>query len=182
MLFNGPTHFDLSVSHAIQAYQPSWLTWLAKFFTYSSQPEIVVPVILVISVWLLWKHQSRREVILTGVMLGNGLTIVLKRLFERPRPDLSMVHVLMHETGFSFPSGHAIAAVLTAAAVWVLLRTKRSVLLHVLLLLYILIIGWSRVYLGVHWVSDVLAGYGVALAWVLLVHLVVPMKKKQVLA
>lgn len=178
MLLNGPTHFDLSFSQAIQAYQPSWLTWLAKIFTYTSQPEIIVPVILLISFWLLWRHQSRRELILVGLILGNGMTVALKPLFGRPRPDPQLIHTLMFESGLSFPSGHAIASVLTAATIWILFRTKRSALLHVLLLLYILIIGWSRVYLGVHWVSDVLAGYILAAGWILFVHLVVPLRKK----
>jgi undecaprenyl-diphosphatase len=98
------------------------------------------------------------------------LTLALKNWFERPRPDI-IVHELYRSTA-SFPSGHATMSALvylTLAALVVRVirdrRLKASVLAVAVLLTGL--VGVTRVYLGFHWPSDVLAGWALGAAWAL---------------
>ena len=110
--------------------------------------------------------------------LAPVVNLGLKELVERPRPDMDLWLVM--ETGFSFPSGHSVfAASFLGALIWVTGRpgildsrpTVRRVTQAVLLLL-ILAVGFSRVYLGVHWPSDVIAGFLFGSLYLLLLVLV----------
>ena len=97
--------------------------------------------------------------------LAPVVNLGIKELVERPRPDMDLWLVM--ETGFAFPSGHAVFAAAFFGALMVpLVRwpclARRPVLrlaLQAALALLILAVGFSRVYLGVHWPSDVIAGF-----------------------
>ena len=102
--------------------------------------------------------------------LGGGalLTLALKFLFHRPRPEFD--HPLAHANGYSFPSGHMMGATLFYGFMTVLVVTQIKpwrwrTLVPVLAFLLIILIGLSRVYLGVHYLSDVLAAAAAGLAW-----------------
>ena len=106
-----------------------------------------------------------------------ALNTLLKELIRRPRPDVSH---LVEEAGYSFPSGHAMAAMaffgLLAWMVWRLHgRGAARVAWCALFSLVIALVGVSRVYLGVHYASDVVAGYCASILWlVLYTRVVVP--------
>ena len=107
-----------------------------------------------------------------GVGGAALLNMVLKLIFERPRPDLW--EQLIIETSFSFPSGHAMASSALAFSVIAIAWNTRFRWYAVGVgVLFMLVIGFSRLYLGVHYPTDVLAGWFVSGAWVLLVALVV---------
>lgn len=96
------------------------------------------------------------------------INVLLKTIFDRPRPDLW--EWLVTETSFSFPSGHSVAsAALALSIVTLLWQTKWRVLTIVLAALYVLTIGFSRMYLGVHFPTDVLGGWLLGATWVSLV-------------
>jgi undecaprenyl-diphosphatase len=112
----------------------------------------------------------RRDAWLFGAGLGGSmlLTQAIKFFVTRPRPTLWVS--LRPEHTFSFPSGHAMdTAALAAALFFVLPRHRRA---WALAPLFALGVGWARMYLGVHYPSDVLAGWSAAVGWVLLVQLV----------
>lgn len=117
---------------------------------------------------LLWRWRRRAQaVVLTVTMLGEGAwDEALKQAFHRARPDL-FARQSVHS--FSFPSGHAFAtACLLAALValaWRRLPTLAGWSLAVLAACLAILIGTSRVYLGVHYPSDILAGWFAAAAW-----------------
>jgi undecaprenyl-diphosphatase len=102
---------------------------------------------------------------------GEVLNLVLKDLFDRPRPDIQLHLALVNSP--SFPSGHAMESAViyfTLAALLARLVEPRRLKLYLLGLaaLFIFLVGMSRVYLGVHYPSDVLAGWTAGLAWALL--------------
>jgi undecaprenyl-diphosphatase len=109
--------------------------------------------------------------LLAATVGGILLNDVLKGLFGRPRPDTAL-H-LTEVRSLSFPSGHAMESAiiyLTLAALMARLVQGRTLRLYVLAVaaLVTLLVGLSRVYLGVHYPSDVLAGWTAGLAWALL--------------
>jgi undecaprenyl-diphosphatase len=121
--------------------------------------------------------RKRGAALLVAVSVGGGSALghLLKFGFDRPRPDLVPHGVLVHTA--SFPSSHAMMSAvvyLTLGALLARVQPRRRVKAYLLFLgiLLTLIVGSSRVYLGVHWPSDVLAGWTLGAAWALLCWLV----------
>lgn len=113
--------------------------------------------------------------LLAAVAGGQVLSMVLKGFFQRPRPDLVSHGAYVHTA--SFPSGHSMMAAVTYLTLAVMLARvapKRRVKAYFLVLAALLTVavGVSRVYLGVHWPTDVLAGWMIGAAWALLCYAV----------
>ncbi|SNR72302.1 undecaprenyl-diphosphatase [Hymenobacter mucosus] len=114
-------------------------------------------------------REKRREAVevfwaVAGAALCNQL---LKTHFHRLRPSSA----LLPQAGLSFPSGHAmIGLALYGCLAWLLWRHRRHPVWATLLLLWALLIGLSRVYLHVHYATDVLAGFAVGLVWLILLR------------
>lgn len=154
--------FDLAISQAVQSFHPSWLIKTMKAMTDLASPEVLIVVTMVCIAALLYFRRRDPAKVLAMIVLGNLLTIVVKHIVQRPRPIDPSVQVWVHESGYSFPSGHALAIVLAAASVFVLTRNKVWRGVSVLI---VFLIGYSRIVLGVHWLTDVIAGYLLAGAW-----------------
>ncbi|HEX6887522.1 MAG TPA: phosphatase PAP2 family protein [Candidatus Nanopelagicales bacterium] len=147
---------------------------VARGLSYVGAGRITLPALLVVGALAPrgprpWPTRVGAGAMLAGLAaLGGGLGVVLNRSLDRVRPpqaDWAGVAV-----GGSFPSGHTTTATLFAAAcVWALLGRVRSrrgrVVLVAACAAFALGVGWSRVWLGVHWPSDVLGGWTYALAW-----------------
>ncbi|MDB5268600.1 MAG: hypothetical protein JWP58_1640 [Hymenobacter sp.] len=115
---------------------------------------------------------TRRQAWFFGLSVGGAmaLNVLVKALFARPRPALWLS--LKPAFYYSFPSGHAMGAAAVATALGFLLWQHRGHwLAWVLGPLFALAVGWSRMYLGVHYPSDVLAGWTGAVGWVAGLHL-----------
>ncbi|WP_262489847.1 phosphatase PAP2 family protein [Hymenobacter terrenus] len=106
------------------------------------------------------------------------LTQVIKFLVARPRPELwASIHP---ETTYSFPSGHAMDTAAVATAVGFLLWQHRAYwLARPLGPVFALNVGWARLYLGVHYPSDVLAGWASAVGWVIGVQVLATLAVRQ---
>lgn len=115
-----------------------------------------------------------REAIFAAIALGGSalLNIAAKQFFARERP--SLWESIAPEHNYSFPSGHAMGS-MTLAATLILLSWTTRWRWPVLIVMapFVLLVGFSRLYLGVHFPSDILAGWAVATAWVVAVYLVV---------
>jgi membrane-associated phospholipid phosphatase len=133
-------------------------------------PGGLAVILLVASVALGWQRRFRwLAYVIVTVGGGALLDAELKRFFARSRPDVALQ--LMHASGYSFPSGHAMGstvafATLSYLAFRVLPRWWQRAAAVSFASTMILSIALSRVYLGVHWISDVTAGIVCGLLWV----------------
>ncbi|MBI5467015.1 MAG: phosphatase PAP2 family protein [Candidatus Kerfeldbacteria bacterium] len=163
------TTIDLPLAHAFQGAGSAWLTELMQWISLVFSPGVLMISALFITLYF-WEHHDRHwGTKIFYLISGNVFILILKELWGRPRPDPTAVSVRVHEYGFSFPSGHAIAVVLFAAVVLLTLRHLHRPSYRVawwVLAALVLLVGWSRLYLGVHWFSDVVGGYLVAGAWI----------------
>lgn len=123
-----------------------------------------------------YKNEYRRALLVVVSVAGATLlNVVIKAMFERQRPDLWTQ--LVHESGYSFPSGHAMASAALGLAIAVALWNSRWRWWGTgFATAYVLFVGFSRLYLGVHYPSDVIAGWLVSGAWVLAVALMMRSK------
>ena len=117
---------------------------------------------------LMRKNYFDFSFLMISALGSGGFTYLLKAYFERSRPDQSMR--LVNAGGFSYPSGHSLAssAIYLALAIVIsrkLKTSKESGILFLLGMGLISIIGLSRIYLGVHYLSDVVAGIMIGIAW-----------------
>jgi len=129
----------------------------------------VAIIVLVVAVIFLWNRRRRAAMTLALTCAGSELVVYLgKAGFGRPRPPA--VLSVVTELDASFPSGHAnISVALYALSFYLLFRATRSQRLKqlwlVLAALFPLMIGFSRLYLGAHYLSDVLAGWSIGIWW-----------------
>jgi len=126
------------------------------------------------AVALLWGRRMRRMATLLACGVGGAavLNVLLKAFFQRDRPELW--ERLVAENSYSFPSGHAMASSALALSLIVIFwPTQWRWLVVALGGLYTLVIGYTRLYLGVHYPSDVGAGWLVSAAWVALVSIAI---------
>lgn len=162
--------FDEAVLLWINAHASPRLDVLALEATALGSGFVVWMIVLVASAFL-WVHRNRYSVALlwTAFVGGGILNGALKMAFDRPRPRLFEWGV-DYAGQSSFPSGHSMTAmVVYATLAYLLARLEPSRGMRRLTLLVaaflVLVVGLSRLYLGVHYPSDVLAGYVVGLAW-----------------
>lgn len=172
VLFLGPLlSIDLTVWEAAQLHRSDTRTAAMMLVTRLAD---VLGAVVLIAVGVVWfRRLPKRQ--LSGALLSVAMTIPLqmglKWFFARARPDFSQA--LLVEESLSYPSGHTmVAVVLYGWLAYLVLRSHvvRSVRVAAVLAAVVisLSVGVSRVYLGVHWLSDVVAGYVVGLWWLLL--------------
>jgi undecaprenyl-diphosphatase len=151
---------------------PPWLSGAMTDITALGGTAVLVVVSLVAIGYLVLQHRYGATALVIAASAGGGLlSVALKQVFARTRPDI-VPHLVLAE-GHSFPSGHSMAAAVTYLTLGALLarfaarRRVRVYIIGIALVLTVLI-GITRVYLGVHYPSDVLAGWAAGLAWALL--------------
>ncbi|MCD2323080.1 phosphatase PAP2 family protein [Sphingomonas sp. IC-56] len=178
-LADGPGSLDRAIMLAMrvpgnpaQPIGPAWLPSAVRDITALGSTTVLTLVVATTAIFLLIKHRYRAALlVVAATSLGAWLVTFIKALVSRARPDL--IDRLMAETSHSFPSGHAANSAIVYLTLATLLfpvvsgwRT-RAYLLTVALTL-VALIGISRLYLGVHWPSDVAAGWAFGSAWAML--------------
>lgn len=155
---------------------PDWLDRAAADFTSLGSVSVIVTVTLAVGGFLVLRRQSL-EAVLLAVALSSGLAISegLKGLFGRERPP--DIYRATEALNPSFPSGHALLSAVLYLSLGAMLaratpnRTIRAYVMATAILITLLV-GATRVYLGVHWASDVLAGWCAGAAWAMAFWLV----------
>lgn len=166
-------HLDSGIQDEVHEDATPGLTMVAFALSWIGSPGVMVPVVPLLAALLWWK-QLRHQAIVLLITTGGAevLSLLLKLHFRRVRPDLPWAFA--HEPTFSFPSGHSVFAVVLYGTLLYLglrhlRRVRERVAVSVAALALILGIGYSRIYLGVHYPSDVAAGYFVGTVWLLAV-------------
>ncbi len=164
MWFRDPTNID-------QVVGPEWLHEMVRDVTALGSFVMLGLIVAGVVIYLLMlRLKSEAVLVLISVLGGTLISTVLKMTYDRPRPDLVS---MSHQFTASFPSGHAMLSAVTFLTLGALLsklaptRALRIFSFSSAIFLT-LIVGVSRIYMGVHFPSDVLAGWCLGAAWALL--------------
>ncbi|RYG17063.1 MAG: phosphatase PAP2 family protein [Chitinophagaceae bacterium] len=163
------TGFDENVFSSLDQFVNERNNELMLFFTFLGTHNFLIPANLVLIAYFLFikKHRWYSIKVPAIALTSLGLMFGLKYLFGRPRPDVPLI---FHAEGLSFPSGHALFSIsfygLLIYIIYKMVATKWiKWTLIVFLFVLAMIIGFSRVYLRVHYATDVIAGFCVGFLW-----------------
>ena len=162
---------DARVNTWMSEHRTETATDVMRILTRLADPLVVVVVTLAVAALMLRRGRPRLAVFMVAATALTGLFVsVVKLAVGRPRP--ATADQLISVTGASFPSGHAAQSVacylaIAVIVVWTTSSRRIGVLAVVVAGLLAVTIGGSRVYLGVHWTSDVVAGWALALSCVI---------------
>jgi undecaprenyl-diphosphatase len=176
LLFSVETHSLLTaidmpidtVLHARATQDPAWLVLMWRALAVLGREAILVAAVLLGLYWL-WRRRWRElAMVVVGVGGGEPIFEFLSRFIDRHRPVWP--NYIEFLPGPGFPSGHVMSAILFYGLIaYLLLPRLKSrgwrILVFADAALLALVVGFSRIYIGLHWPTDVLAGYSVALAW-----------------
>ncbi|WP_164505348.1 phosphatase PAP2 family protein [Companilactobacillus keshanensis] len=139
--------------------------WSLKFFrgiTFLGNTDQTIAIVIIFTIILLWKRYYYAAIFLIiNKILVTSTNTIIKHLVERERP---IHHHFVYAGGFSYPSGHSASAfalyiTLFIIAWFVFKNLKLRVLIGISCLTMTLLIGYSRIFLGVHYPSDIIGGY-----------------------
>lgn len=161
--------FDFLVFDKVSSIVSLSTTRFMQFITFFGNHKFLIPANVLLIVYFLFIKKHRWYSIKVPVIALGGLLLMffLKQFFNRPRP---LVPLLEPVKGLSFPSGHALMSMsfygLIIFLVWENITNRFwKWFLTTLLLLFILLIGFSRIYLRLHYFSDVMAGFAAGIIW-----------------
>ena len=159
---------DDQVFSLIHHIHYGYLTSFFKVITYLGSAVVLGGIVLFV---LIFAHNKFIGISMgINLFLVSMLNLLLKNIFLIPRPDTI---TLIEEHGFSYPSGHAMVSLaFYGFAIYLInMKMKASImkkLIMGLLVLFIILVGFSRIYLGVHHFSDIIGGYIISLAYLIL--------------
>ena len=165
------SHFDDRVFNSIKPYINPGMTRSMEVITFLGKHNLLIPLNFILIAFFIYKKQKWFAVRIAALSLSSLLLMfLLKFYFQRDRP---LLPVIGEAKGFSFPSGHALISVvfygLFIHAIWHEIKIKwLRILLVCILSILILLIAFSRIYLRVHYASDVIAGIAVGFIWLVL--------------
>ena len=155
------TSFDTPIQTWLRGDLPAALTTFFKLVTSFIDPLGIIIWVSALVLFFLYKKWKLEAALLAGNLVLHGILIkLIKLVYQRSRPSISH---LVEEGGYSFPSGHAMATAIVVGTLIIIVQQRMQNqqikrLVQGLLLLFILTIMASRVYLGVHYPTDVIGG------------------------
>lgn len=163
---------DMEIMNLVSSLRDIQTAKLFLFFTCLGNNQIIISLgVIVLIVLGLSGKWRMAKLLLASVISGELLYYFIKILIHRARPDISFS--LIPSGGYAFPSGHATTSMIfygmLGFILWRLFRKRwQKILITILFIVIVFMVGFSRVYLGVHWTSDVLAGWSLGLIILLL--------------
>lgn len=171
---------NVEITSKIQSITLPYLTGLMVFVSFFGEVTIAGFSVFLLAVWLLWKGYTREILYIPAVLAAPAFTFLSKNIFAIPRPTEYLVNIYQPVSGYSFPSGHVLFYTVffgfiafLGISLPSLQKLWRFILLSISIPM-ILFIGFSRIYLGAHWPSDVFGAYFIGFAlleFLLLVYL-----------
>lgn len=169
LIYNELNVFDSTVTNFINRFTSPALTRIMKVITDIGSAPILIIVALLAFYILYRKHRHYWDSAMVAFSLGGGFLLneILKFAFHRARPNIAR---LVEAGGYSFPSGHAMISAtfygFFAYLFWInMSRSNKRYMIVISILILIVLIGISRIYLGVHYPSDVVAAYAAGGFW-----------------
>lgn len=160
---------DQRVFEAIAPHITPLRTRIMRIITYMGNPEFLTPANLLLLFFFIFRKRKWMAIRIFVVALGGlGIKLLIKHLFQRLRPLDPVIEGGV--AGYSFPSGHALMAVVFYgflvwwAAISIHNKWKQGILIGILILV-ILLVSFSRIYLRVHYTTDILAGLCFGFCW-----------------
>lgn len=154
--------FDVSVLEFIHSYNNSLVFSIMKVISFIGSGYFLVPVLAIIIIYSFYKRKYYVSKLLLAATLGSWVfNYILKMLFQRTRP---LDFFLVEQGGLSYPSGHSMVTMSMLLTIAYLLTrneklfTKKK-LIYTLSIAFIISMGFSRMYLGVHWPTDIIGGF-----------------------
>lgn len=170
---------DHSVLHWLNEQATPWLDHAAVEITALGDTLVVIMIAVISASLLMLLGRKAYAALLVASVAGAGvITPMLKTIFDRPRPQVLELRAHFAESSAAYPSGHATMSMVTLMTIaFIVHRLSRhrwvGVLAGLLAGVVILLIGLSRLYLGLHFPSDVIAGYTVGFTWAVLCALTI---------
>ena len=164
---------DIPVMQFVQTRSSNFLTSFMTIVSNSSTgiPAVLLVIALVLIIW--WRLGKLEAIFMAATGVLSPIANLFKLIIEQPRPPATIANIILPIGGLGFPSGHAFfAAMMLGMLIYFILKFVASKPLKTLLVsflaFYILLVGYSRVYLGVHWGSEVIESYLIAGGFLLL--------------
>lgn len=173
------TKIDLWIYEHITYIFSSTLDQIMIFISSGNNLYQIIFISVVFSIYLFYKKMYQQMSFFIISIFGSSLLFVLiKNIIKRERPYSNLIEI----SGYSFPSGHATLSTTLAFCTYLIFKdkVKYKKTFFFFLVSYPLLISFSRVYLHVHYLSDVIAGIGLGLVWVSLIYLIFIFKKKEI--
>ena len=168
------SRLDRPVTRYVVEHREPWLTTLFRGVTVLGEVVILVALIGVVGLWIWRRSRSWAPLLILSATLAGAVALygVVRTLVGRPRPEVGVL--VMDAAGFAFPSAHATQAIAVYGLLAVLVSRslgswRRSVAVWTAATLVVVLVGFSRLYLGVSWITDVLGGYALGALWLVTV-------------
>lgn len=177
---HGEFLWDKAILLTIHKNSQPFLDNFASILTNFGRLKLILLLIIPVIFLLLW-HRKKRLLtyLITSIITSAIINYSIKIFFHRPRPDLWESNYPL-PSDFSFPSGHAMGSMNLALTLLVIFWGNRyQPLLCILAGIYVISIAWTRLYLGVHYPSDILGGWLLAIAWTTLITLLFNLPKSE---
>ncbi|WP_312667853.1 phosphatase PAP2 family protein [Tissierella praeacuta] len=154
--------FDVWIMDYIHTNTNPLVLSLMRFISFIGSSGFLLPIMaMIISYTIIKRKYYESKLLLISTLGSYLLNHLLKQLFQRTRP---LKYFLVEQGGFSFPSGHSMVTMTLYSTIAFLLAKntynhRKKAWIHILAFIVILLMGISRVYLGVHWPTDIIGGY-----------------------